>query len=152
QDGAAGGLGLGASTRLSMLAQVAEKFFRLGQAAEAERILRPALWDFLQRCEVERRPVDGQVELAGRLALRLAEVTRTAAWIDYVFRLFTGVNRPLSSDSIEALHELMRRIPGVNHSGFARYLIALRACRHEFSPGDHFLYRRIESLEALLAP
>jgi hypothetical protein len=156
--------------RLSMLAGVAEKFFRLGQAREAERILRPALWDFLQRCEADRRGMElgierdaerlyqsgaesdaeNEVELAGRLALRLATDTHAVQWIDYLFRIFTAASRPLSPDLIEQLHDLLRRTPGVSRGGFLRYLNALRACRHEFGPGEHFLIRRIEGLEPLL--
>jgi CheY-like chemotaxis protein len=137
---------------LSMLAGVAEKFFRLGQAREAERLLRPVLWDVLQRCESDRHPPERDVELAGQLAIRLAAANRSAGWIDYLFRVFTAVSRPLSADVIEGLHDLMRRIHGVSHGGFVRYLSALRARRHEFGPGEHFLYRRIEGLEPLLLP
>lgn len=155
--------------RLSMLAGVAEKFFRLGHAREAERILRPALWDFLQRCEGNRRSIESgiaraapsydsdaedlaekEIELAGKLALRLATDTNAVQWIDYLFRLFTSVSRPLSPDLIEQLHDLIRRAPGVSRNGFLRYLSTLRACRHEFGPGEHFLIRRIEGLEPLL--
>ena len=138
--------------RLSALAGVAEKFFRLGNATEAERILRPALWDLLTRCESARRAPERQVELAAKLALRLAEDTHSAHWIDYVFRVFTGMSRPLSTDLIEQLHELLRRVPGANRSAYQRYLMALRACRHEFGPSDHFLVRRIEGLEPLISP
>jgi CheY-like chemotaxis protein len=141
------------SPRLSMLAGVAEKFFRLGQGAEAERILRPALWDLMQRCEVERSAAsEREIELAGKLALRLAEDTESAQWIDYIFRIFTSLSRPLSTDLIEHLHDLVRRVPHVSRSAFQRYLMALRACRHEFGPGEHFLVRRIEGLEPLISP
>jgi CheY-like chemotaxis protein len=138
--------------RLSVLAGVAEKFFRLGHAQEAERILRPALWDLLQRCESDRRASEREIELAGKLALRLAEDTRSAQWIDYVFRVFTSMSRPLSTELLETLHELVRRIPGVSRGAFLRYLSALRACRHEFGPGEHFLIRRIEGLDPLICP
>jgi CheY-like chemotaxis protein len=138
--------------RLSVLAGVAEKFFRLGNASEAERILRPALWDLLQRCEAAPRASEREVELAAKLALRLSEDARSPHWIDYVFRIFTSVSRPLSTDLIEQLHDLVRRVPGINRSAYLRYLSALRACRHEFGPGEHFLIRRIEGLEPLISP
>ena len=157
--------------RLSALAGVAEKFFRLGHGREAERILRPVLWDFLQRCEADRRCLDrgiprdveraaemgaesgaeNEVELAGKLALRLATDTNAVPWIDYLFRIFTALSRPLPPELIEQLHDLLRRTPGVSRGGFLRYLAALRASRHEFGPGEHFLIRRIEGLEPLLS-
>jgi len=138
--------------RLSVLAGVAEKFFRLGNASEAERILRPALWDLLQRCEAAPRASEREVELAAKLALRLSEDARTPHWIDYVFRIFTSVSRPLSTELIEQLHDLVRRVPDTSRSAYLRYLSALRACRHEFGPGEHFLIRRIEGLEPLISP
>ena len=150
-SGSSSGSGSGAA-RLSVLAGVAEKFFRLGNALEAERILRPALWDLLQRCESERRETDRDLDLAGRLALRIAEDMQAAPWIDYVFRVFTSMSRPLSTDLIERLQELIPRLPGVSRSAYPRYLNALRACRHEFGPPEHFLVRRIEDLERLIWP
>jgi len=157
--------------RLSTLAAVAEKFFRLGHGREAERILRPVLWDFLQRCEADRRCLErgiprdveraaeigtengteNEVELAGKLALRLATDTNAVPWIDYLFRIFTAVSRPLPPELIEQLHDLLRRTPGVSRGGFLRYLGALRAARHDFGPSEHFLIRRIEGLEPLLS-
>ncbi len=140
------------SPRLSMLAGVAEKFFRLGHCHEAERILRPALWDLLRRCEADQRVPEREVELAAQLALRLTEDTRSAQWIDYVFRIFTAMSRPLPTDVIEHLHELIRLVPGTSRGAYQRYLSALRACRHEFGPGEHFLIRRIEGLDPLISP
>ncbi|HEU4577737.1 MAG TPA: response regulator [Polyangiaceae bacterium] len=138
--------------RLSMLAGVAEKFFRLDNAPEAERILRPALWDLLMRCEADRRPSDREIELAGKLALRLAEDLQSPHWIDYVFRVYTSLSQPLSTDLIELLHDLIRAVPGTSRGAYQRYLSALRACRHEFGPGEHFLIRRIEGLQPLISP
>jgi CheY-like chemotaxis protein len=140
------------AARLSVIAGVAEKFFRLGNAQEAERILRPALWDLLQRCEADHRESERDVDLAGKLALRLADDTQSGYWIDYIFRVFTSMSRPFSTDLIEQLQELLPRVPGVSRSAFLRYLNALRACRHEFGPGEHFLVRRIEGLEPLICP
>ena len=114
--------------------------------------MRPALWDLLQRCEATPRASEREVELAAKLALRLSEDARSPHWINYVFRIFTSVSRPLSTDLIEQLHDLMRRVPGINRTAYLRYLSALRACRHEFGPGEHFLIRRIEGLEPLISP
>ena len=94
---------------------------------------------------------ENEVELAGKLALRLATDTNAVPWIDYLFRIFTAASRPLSPELIEQLHDLLRRTPGVSRGGFLRYLGALRASRREFGPGEHFLIRRIEGLEPLLS-
>jgi CheY-like chemotaxis protein len=138
--------------RLSVLAGVAEKFFRLDNAPEAERILRPALWDLLMRCEADRRASEREIDLAGKLALRLAEDMHSPHWIDYVFRVYTSLSRPLSTELIEMLHDLIRAVPGTSRGSYQRYLSALRACRHEFGPGEHFLIRRIEGLQPLISP
>jgi hypothetical protein len=95
---------------------------------------------------------DREVELAAQLALRLTADTRSAQWIDYVFRIFTAMSRPLSTYVLEHLHELIRLVPGTSRGAFQRYLSALRASRHEFGPGEHFLIRRIEGLDPLISP
>jgi CheY-like chemotaxis protein len=142
----------GDAPRLSVLAGVAEKFFRLDNAPEAERILRPALWDLLMRCEADRRASEREIDLAGKMALRLAEDMHSPHWIDYVFRVYTSLSRPLSTELIEMLHDLIRAVPGTSRGAYQRYLSALRACRHEFGPGEHFLIRRIEGLQPLISP
>jgi CheY-like chemotaxis protein len=140
----------GAST-LAMLATIAEKFFQVGQGAEAERILQPALDELARRCQQGQAPPPKDAYMAVTLAARLAEETLSPRWIDYMFHVFTALRRPLGSTVVEHLHELMRRVPGASVSAFRAYLEVLEACQDRFNPAEQFLMRRIEGLKPLLS-
>ncbi|HTV21569.1 MAG TPA: response regulator [Polyangiaceae bacterium] len=134
---------------LSLLAAVANKFFLLGQVADAERILRPALEDLAARANIGARPSAKDAETAALLAIRLAEETREVAWLDYVLRLFRELGRPLPSVPIERLHVMLRQLNGASVTLFREYLEVLRSSQRLLGAADQFLIRRIEALEPL---
>lgn len=142
----AGGQGPGA---LALLAAVANKFFRLGQSVEAERIVRSSLEELAARARHGLLPTAKDAETAAELAMRLAEETRDPIWFDYVFRLFLELRRPMAPAAIERLHVLMRQVPGASHACFVEYLQVLHASQLELGATDPFSIRRIEALEAL---
>lgn len=134
---------------LALLAAVANKFFLLGQCADAERILRPALEDLEARARAGMRPSAKDGETAALLALRMAEEMSEPAWIDYVLRLFRELGRPLPSSGIERLHVVLRQLSGPCRSLFDDYLEMLRSSQRLLGAADQFLIRRIEALEPL---
>jgi type III secretion system (T3SS) inner membrane Yop/YscD-like protein len=140
-----------AANTFAILASVAAKFFLLRQGQEAERILRPPLEDLLARCEGGVYPATQDAELAAKLAVRLADQTRDARWIDYVFRVWGALRRPLPASIGEQLHVLVRQLPGTSLAGFRAYTSVLRAAYPQLSPAEQFLVRRVEGLEALLS-
>lgn len=91
------------SGALEVLCGVAEKLFRMGQGADAERLLRGPLQDFLVRCESGDRPTALDTELAVGLAVRLAEENREPRWADYTLRLFSSVGRSIPPSIMERL-------------------------------------------------
>jgi hypothetical protein len=139
-----------AANTFAILASVAAKFFLLRQGQEAERILRPPLEDLLARCEGGACPAAKDAELAVKLAVRLADETRDARWLDYVFRVFGALRRPLPASISEQLHALMRQLPGTSLAGFRAYTSVLRSAYARLSPAEQFLVRRVEGLEALM--
>src|SRR5690606_10515171 len=137
---------------LALLASVANKFFLLGQKADAERILRPALQDLAARADSGTRPSPKDAETAALLALRLAEEIAEPIWIDYAVRLFRGLARPLPSLAIERLHALLRQLDGASLSLFREYLDVLRSSQRRLGAAGQFLIRRIEALEPRYRP
>ncbi len=93
-------------TALELLSGVAEKFFRLDQSTEAERILEGPLESFLRRCERGQRASALDTETAVALAVRLAEARREARWIEYTLRLFAAVGRTVPPSIVERLEPL----------------------------------------------
>jgi hypothetical protein len=135
---------------LATLAAVAEKFFLLGQNAEAERVLRPRLEDVARRCRQAPRSSQKDLDTAVVLAARLATELRAPAWIDYIFGLYMALARPVGASRIELLEDVMRQVPGASLGGFREYLRVLAAQQADFSPAELLSMRRLERLESLL--
>jgi hypothetical protein len=137
---------------LDLLCGVAEKMLALGRADEAERILSSYLRNMLQVAR-GRGDVDPVVaEKAVTYAIRIAEVSGKGAWVDYAFDTYAVMRRPLPTALIEKLYEVVRRAAPLSASAFRQYLLALRSAESEMGPAERFLIRRIEGLEAFVAP
>ena len=132
---------------LLTLARVAEKYFQLGHVREAERISRPLLEGLLRHCEAGRAPTTGDVELATNLTLRLAEVNGAGEWVDYLFDLFTALERPMPAELIDSLYRLIPAIVGMKIGCFRGYMEALGNVQERFGPKERFLIRRLQGLE-----
>jgi pSer/pThr/pTyr-binding forkhead associated (FHA) protein/CheY-like chemotaxis protein len=136
----------GNRSTLLTLAQVAEKYFALGQVREAERVLRPMLAGLLRHCGAGSKPSPIDVSLATDLPLRIAEATRAGEWIDYVFQLFTLLERPLESESVERLYRVIPDSQGVSMTGYRAYLEVLARGADRMGPQERFRVRRIQGL------
>jgi CheY-like chemotaxis protein len=131
---------------LAVLAAVAEKFFALGQADKAENVLRAPLEDLAVRVRHGLFPASADADMAAELALRLAEERGDPSWVDYVFVLFSDLQRPLSTAVIERLHAPMRRLPGVSRTAFREYLTMLGAAPRALDEADPGAVEHIETL------
>jgi pSer/pThr/pTyr-binding forkhead associated (FHA) protein len=138
------------SSTLMTLARVAEKYFVLGQAREAERILRPLLEGLLRFCESGHDPGPGDVELATDLVLRIAEEHRSGEWINYTFELFTALRRLMTPEQVERLCRIAPESQGVKMTAFRAYLEVLGKVADRLGPKERFLVRRIQGLEKRL--
>jgi len=137
---------------LELLCGVAEKVLALGRGDEAERILSSYLRNMLQVARAKGEVDVLAAEKAVTYAARIAEVTGKGMWVDYVFDLYAVRRRPLPASIIERLYETVRKVTPVSANAFRHYLLALRSADPEMGPAERFLVRRIEGLEALVAP
>jgi hypothetical protein len=140
----------GELSTLVTLAQVADKYFVLGQVREGERILRPILEGLLRHCEAGQSPAGGDIELATNLSLRIAEANREGEWINYAFELYATLERPLPADAIERLYRIVPEVHGIKMVSFRGYLEVLARSQGRFGPKERFLLRRIQGLETRL--
>jgi pSer/pThr/pTyr-binding forkhead associated (FHA) protein/DNA-binding NarL/FixJ family response regulator len=138
------------SATLVTFARVAEKYFVLGQAREAERILRPLLEGLLRHCDAGHAPGKGDVELATDLVLRIAEANREGEWINYILELFTVLERPLPSSIVDRLYRVAPESQGVKMSSFRAYVDVLNRVADRLGPKERFQLRRIQGLETPL--
>jgi CheY-like chemotaxis protein len=142
--------GLDDAATLGNVSTVAEKYLRLGQAGEAERILRPLLEGLLRHCRSGRQPLASDVKLAVRLALDIAEANCNGSWISYVFDVLTASELPADEDALERLYRIVPTTPGISMKSYRSYVDVLARCLERFGPAQRFLVRRAQGLQSAL--
>jgi FHA domain len=135
---------------LDLLCGVVDKVLALGRGDEAEKLLGTALGNMLKQAESGAPLPPASAARAASYALRIAEATGRARWLDYCFDLYAAQSRPLPSDVVDQLYVVLRKINGVGLAGFRAYLEKLRLAAPSFSPTDRFVLQRIEGLERLI--
>ena len=135
---------------LDLLCGVADKVLALGRGDEAEKLLGTALGNMLKQVHAGGVVAPASAARAASYAVRVAEATTRARWIDYCFELYLALGRPLPGEVVDQLYVVLRKINGVAISGFRSYLEKLRAVAPSLSPTDRFVLQRIEGLERLI--
>ncbi len=132
-----------------LLGQVVDKALALGRAEEAERLLAGHLQRVLKDIQDGRPIARRTVESAVTFAVRLAEVSGKAGWVNYALRVYYELGRPLPMDVINRLYALLRKVRGVDVPLLRRYVSQLQANVEHFGPTERFAAKRIEGLTAL---
>jgi FHA domain len=135
---------------LDLLCGVADKVLALGRGDEAEKLLGTALNNLLKGVQGGSVLAPASAARAASYAVRIADATGRARWIDYCFELYLAQARPLPGEIVDQLYVVLRKVSGVAISGFRVYLEKLRAVAPSFSPTDRFVLQRIEGLERLV--
>lgn len=135
---------------LDLLCGVADKVLALGRGDEAEKLLGIALGNMLKQVQGGAPLAQASAARAASYAVRIADATGRARWVDYCFELHAAQSRPLPSDVVDQLYVVLRKVSGVSIVGFRAYLERLRAAAPTFSPTDRFVLQRIEGLERLI--
>lgn len=139
--------------KLEVIGGIAAKAIKLGRMDEAERVLRPHLDELLDRATGRRLLVDSPTEDSATLfetatsfALSLAHGPRGASWIDWVLRFHTASERIMSEDTIDTLHELVRK-QSYDQSGYLRaYLQVVGKHSIHCTSAERFRLGRIQGL------
>ncbi|HJL16044.1 MAG TPA: FHA domain-containing protein [Sandaracinaceae bacterium LLY-WYZ-13_1] len=134
----------------SVLDRIADKALALGRYDEAERMLSRRLAEMLREAQAGRKIPPEKLFAATGYALKLAEGTGKAAWLDWVFQAHDAAGALLDADAIGRLHELVRRIRYPGGKAFKAYLTNLRARAETLSPSERFLLQRLEGLERVV--
>jgi FHA domain len=135
---------------LDLLCGVADKVLALGRGDEAEKLLGTALGNMLKQVSSGAPLPPASAARAASYAVRIAEATGRARWVDYCFELYGAQSRPLPGEVVDQLYVVLRKVSGVGLAGFRAYLEKLRLAAPSFSPTDRFVLQRIEGLERLI--
>jgi hypothetical protein len=134
-----------------LLGSVAEKAMAMGRSDEAERLLAGPLADIVEASRAGRKLPPSVVDLASRLAAKLATTTGKGAWADYVIELYNAQARPAPAAVIDELYSALRKVNAIDLARLRSYVAQLREKQTSLGPADRFLLQRIEGLERLAA-
>ena len=134
---------------LSVIASVAEKSLSMNRVEEAERIVTASLQDVLEQLRSGQHVGSEVVDLAARLAARLASGSGKGAWVDYVIELYFREGRPCPAPVIDELYIALRKVNSVQTQQLRDYVARLRERVAGFGPAERFLFQRLEGLERL---
>jgi hypothetical protein len=138
-------------TAFKLLGGVAEKALAMGRADEAERLLAGPLGDVVEATRGGKQVSAWLVDVAARLAAKLATATTKGAWADYVIEIYQAQGRPCAAPVVDELNSAFRKVNAIDVVRLRAYLAELREKQATFGPAERFLLQRIEGLERLAA-
>lgn len=127
-----------------LLSGVVDKALAMGKGAEAERVLGGMLADALRDAQAKGKLAEGMAEKAAGYAVKLAQATGKATWIDYVFRLYKALGTPTPLAIVDEMYTVLRKVRGVNRTLLDDYVAMLKS--KNLGPAGRFAIQRIEGL------
>lgn len=134
-----------------LLGILADKALAMGRGDEAEKLLFEQMDQVLVDVQRGVNVTPETLERASDYALKLAVATSNGRWVDFIFRLHTGLARPCPGLVVDELYTVLRKVKTVNLSVLREYLEGLREVSGNLGPADRFLLNRLEGLERLAA-
>lgn len=133
------------ATSLSdVLTGLADKALSLGRYEEAARMLSKLFVDVQARAATGRVSPD-KLHDATSYAIRLADGTKRASWIDWVFEVHTGAGTLMTLQQIDQLHDVVRKTKYANLASIRRYFDRI-VRRPDLTPAERFQIQRVEGL------
>jgi len=134
-----------------VLGSLADKAIALGRGDEAERILGRLLDGFLIKAEEGNALTDEEFEKASNYAYQIATLTKKGKWLDYVFRLHGAHERLMEGEMVNHLYDSIGKLNGATRTRLRDYVASLQEAATGYAPGEKFVLKRIEGLEALIS-
>lgn len=133
-----------------VLGSVAEKVLAINRGDEAERILSGVLQSILRDARDGREIPAAIAERAASYAVRIANATTRASWLDYVIDLYTELARILPGPIVDQLYDVVRKARGMHVAGLRAYVAVLEEQQAVFGPAERFVLQRIAGLERVV--
>ncbi len=133
-----------------LVAGIADKALAMGRPEDAERILSGQLQDLLQRAQSEPGTAPASADEAVGYALRLADLTGKARWVDWIFQFQTATGALLDAETIDTLYDLVRKVRHPGGRALTDYVGAMQAKAGSFGPREKFLLQRLVGLERIV--
>jgi hypothetical protein len=145
-----------AVSAFALISNLAQKSLQLNKFTDAQQMLRPHMEALLTKLKQatggDHANTDvGTLSTATHFALQLAEGLDAAEWVDWVLEAHLAASVLLSSEHIEHLHALVRKMRYKNLRALRAYMEAMRERSRGFSPAERFRLKRLEGLERVMA-
>lgn len=134
---------------VDLMSAVADRLIERGDLANAREVLEPRLVNVLHRARASRLSDRSAIQNAALSALRLASATGAPTWVDYVVLLHDAASIVISERVIEAMHEVVRKVPRIQLGILRDYIERMNDT--QLSTHDRFLLRRLTGLERVAA-
>ena len=131
---------------LGVLASAGSKALLLGNGGHAEALVSKSLATIMDHVRSGRNVDQETVETAACQALKLAQATRKASWLDYTIALYAGSDRVTPGPVVELLYETVKQVPDFEVDQLRLYVERLARRQESLSPAERFLLRRLEGL------
>ncbi len=135
---------------LGVLVSAGYKALLLGNGGQAEALVSKSLLTIMDHVRLGRNVDAETVETAACQALKLAQATRKASWLDYTVALYAGSDRVTPGPVVELLYETVKQVPDFELDQLRLYVERLARRQDTLPPADKFLLRRLEGLVARL--
>jgi hypothetical protein len=130
---------------------LADKALALGKGEEAERLIAPILQQYLGDLEGGRKGEPETLQRACDYALRIATITGSGDWVDYIFRAYATTKKPCPAELVDQLYDVLRKVKSPTLTALRAYLAVLRSEAIDLGPAERFLVGRLEGLERVAA-
>jgi pSer/pThr/pTyr-binding forkhead associated (FHA) protein len=135
---------------LGVLANAGSKALLLGNGEHAEALVSKSLLTMMEHVRLGRNVDHDTMETAACQALKLAQATRKASWLDYTVSLYSISDRVTPGTVVELLYETVKQTPDFEIDALRVYVARLTSRQESMPPAERFLVRRLEGLVSRL--
>jgi hypothetical protein len=129
-----------------LMCGIATKTLRIGQIEESTRLMENMLRIVQGKVESGKGLSEDDFGAIAPALIVFAEVTRKPEYLSHLFSVHRLQRRLLEREQVERLYDLVR-VVGYRYCGeLTRYLEMLEEISESFTPGERFLFRRLQGL------
>ncbi|MBN2529864.1 MAG: FHA domain-containing protein [Deltaproteobacteria bacterium] len=132
-----------------LLAGLAQKALGRNKVEEATILTQKLIESIARPNELNREPSDSELEIVAQLLIDLAVQSTRPELITELFALFSQLKRLLPRKAVDQLYAVAKSIGYRTSSDLHQYISCLSEISSRFSPGEKFIFRRIEGLVSL---
>ncbi|MCP4600549.1 MAG: FHA domain-containing protein [Proteobacteria bacterium] len=131
---------------ISMMAGLALKSIRVAKLDEAEQLVSNAINSALRKLNSRVRIEDGEFDAITDTIVALARASKSTAEVTRLFSFHRAAGRLFSRELVETLYDIVRIVGYRACPEMVRYIAFLDSKADEFTPGERFVYRRLQGL------